>query len=1378
VKKKLLPRLTKGAKAEFEENWEAYYRKLRAMREHGLDRRVLHHVIEPLVTRLGYEKLVESEPVSTREGVEPGGFLLSGPPGTPHLRAWVAPAGTDLDAPNKRGRAYRFSPALIAQRVLLTKGERIGLLTDGLELRIVLSDPSGRDSHLAIDLRKSGGWRNSRNPPDSYRLLRALCQPAAVESVGELLDEARLAQAGVTKKLRQQARSAVEGFIQGLLDDPQNRDAHEGWKDLDAVSKQLWYEGLIFVYRLLFVLKLESATDPARCFSFATVSTWRNSYSPSTALAPVVEKVRDEGAETGGFLGHSLRALFRMFSEGLSSSDLHVSPLGGMLFGSESTPLLDGLAWSEKAVAKLLDALLWTTADGKGKDGSGRERVHYGALDVEDLGRVYEALLELEPGVTREPMCRLRRAKLEVVVPLKDGARYRKSLESDDDGDDDDDDNDDEGARGNKAKVVFVEEIPQGRFFLRVGLGRKASGSYYTPHPFVRFLVQETLGPQVSERSPRDDPNPAAILELNVLDPAMGSGHFLVEACRFLGEALYEACRLCDEHALEAQRKSETTKKPEIRAESAERAHVLWKRVEDLPDPENELLAYLPSRILDGEESGLSQRKALALCRRLVAVHCLYGVDKNPLAVELARVSLWLESYAEGLPLTFLEHRLICGDSLTGPFFEHLLTFPGTGKPVEQLHSQGIGQRLRTVLSDALSHVRELEASIGKDVADLELKRIAKEKLDGALAPLRELAALWSGGVMVGEDSDEVGYERLLAATANGADTAPVLAQAPGLERMRSVGADGVPYDLVFPEVFHPEGATERTGGFHAVFGNPPWDAVQPKAKEFYAAFDLRVLDAPTRRERSLVEQHVSADPEVASLWDAYQRDVEQRKAIYGRLCSRINQTAGGMPSGATLDVWQPFAERSLELLRMGGRAGLVLPSAFHANEGATGIRDLWLRESKLHACFSFENDRKRFFDIHASFKFGPVVVQQSQGGTERFRCAFYLHEMDWLTAQVGALEYTTQFVEETGGGYLSFMELRVQSDVPVAGQCFKSRTLFKQLAERSGVRTGEEMHMTKASERFTEVADVTASDPRDPDVAATLFAKGYLPLHEGKTFHQFDDRWGERPRYVVALSDVADKPGWTGPARFFRVAFRDIARSTDERTGIVCLLPPGVLCGNTAPIEREPERRPNSSALLLAGVANSYAFDWHIRQKAAAHVNLFILNGCPVPKLTPSQDLFLAHNALRLVSNHDGYSPLWKEQLGDEWRESAGKHAWPAVTGDDARWLVRAAIDALIADAYGLDRAQYEHVLSSFSHTSYVGAPALCLAAFDELKSLGFLAFIRKHDPYWDIPLATTLPKPVLDLPAPNPSPSSAFRLTTTEAKPKRQKRARSDAS
>ena len=324
-----------------------------------------------------------------------------------------------------------------------------------------------------------------------------------------------------------------------------------------------------------------------------------------------------------------MRTVFRAFRDGLSCSELSVTPLGGALFGAQATPLLDRLTWGERAVALLLDRLLWTTPKGRA-----RERVHYGALDVEELGRVYEALLELEPGITTAPMARLRRAKLEVVVPVKHAARYRGG-----------------GADEAGTRVTWVEDIPTGRFFLRAGVGRKATGSFYTPHAFVRYLVRETLAPKIAERSPDADPDPAAILALKVVDPAIGSGHFLVEACRYLGDALYAACRMCDDSAAAAE-DAAASALPDDRPRLLARAATLRRRVTDLPDPDGLLLAYLPSRSSEGGASGLSQSRALAICRRMVAVHCLYGVDSNRLAVELAKLSLWLESFAEGLPLT------------------------------------------------------------------------------------------------------------------------------------------------------------------------------------------------------------------------------------------------------------------------------------------------------------------------------------------------------------------------------------------------------------------------------------------------------------------------------------------------------------------------------------------------------------------------------------------------------------------------------------------------------------------------------------------------------------------------------------------------------
>ena len=274
----------------------------------------------------------------------------------------------------------------------------------------------------------------------------------------------------------------------------------------------------------------------------------------------------------------------------------------------------------------------------------------------------------------------------------------------------------------------------------------------------------------------------------------------------------------------------------------------------------------------------------------------------------------------------------------------------------------------------------------------------------------------------------------------------------------------------------------------------------------------------------------------------------------------------------------------------------------------------------------------------------------------------------------------------------------------------------------------------------------------------------GYLPLHEGKTFHQFDDRWGDPPRYLVHLSMLADKPTWLKPAAFYRLAFRDIARSTDERTGIFCLMPPGIVCGNKAPCERAPAGRPVPAALLLLAIADSFPFDFTLRLRVQATVNLFILDGCPLPcgLFAPAtvgrpapcfvgeqpSTAFLVHSALRLSCNHAGYEPLWGEQVGDAWRESKSRYSWPVLAGDDERGAVRAAIDAVVADAYGLTREQYAHVLSTFSHKSYPKAPERCLAAFDELKQIGIDSFVRKHDPYHDVPLNDALPKPMLDLP------------------------------
>jgi hypothetical protein len=1380
---KLLPKTTGADGRALQESWDAYRRKLRELVLQGGAVRVRNHVIEPLVSRLGYERIEDAGTVTTREGREAGGLLLSGSNGGSHLRAWAVSLDEDLDAPSRRGAAYRYSHIRIAQRVLLASRERLGLISNGSELRILVSDPARPDSQIAIPI--DPHWRRSRDVPDSYRLLLALGCPRGVEVVPELVEKARLLQSRVTTELRRQARQAVEGFVQELLDHPDNRALLAEWTDGEKLARELWREGLIVIYRLLFVLKLESTDDPARAFGFASTSLWRNSFSPSVALARIAREVLDQGAETGTYLEQGFRTLIRMFSEGVECNEMRVAPLGGALFGDASTPLVSRLTWGERSVAYLLDRLLWTPRQ-RGQEA--RERVHYGSLDVEDLGRVYETLLELEPGIAVEPMCRLRRQKLEVVVPEAQGKKYRpKTLATEqaesDAGDDeegtDSDDAEDEAPddapkRGKKTKVEWIEGIPPGRFHLRVGLERKASGSYYTPHSFVRFLVQETLAPQVDSRSPKDDPHPGEILKLKVLDPAMGSGHFLVEACRHLGDKLYEACRLCDEKALDAERRAEKASRKEEREKLLTEAAGWRRRVEDLPDPDNELVRYLPSRAPEGTETGLSQRQAAALCRRLVAVHCLYGVDKNPLAVELAKLSLWLESHAEGFPLTFLDHRLVIGDSLTGPFFEHLLIYPGSQKPMDDLFSRGLSGGLTGALTNALASVKELEASVGIDLGEIEAKERARRQLERALAPFKVLAAAWAGGVMLGpENCNDSAYQRLGRVVAETGEIPETLSGEPHLlsmiacglgreeapatrgELMAVTSSDGsVPalaYQLTFPEVFFPQGRPAARQGFDAILENPPWDAIVFKTKEFFAAHDFEILSAPTKRERSKIEETLTADPQVRTLFDHYQETFERRKRCNDCLYDYQKVEVEGDLAGRQLDEFRVFMERNAQLAGPTGRTGVVVPSAFHANEGATGVRRLYLEDLALQCCYSFEN-RRRLFEIDSRFKFALVVASRP-GPTTEFPCAFYLHDDEWLFGDRGGseLRYDLDFVRRTGGEYMNLLELRSHLDLEVAEVCFKNGEPFGKVCERLGIRFGRECDMTNDAWRFTPTADILPSgeDPRDPEVAAKLLETGYLVLREGKTFWHYDDHWDERPVYVVPRSKIADKGEWVRAALYFRAAYRAVASSTNERTIIFTLLPGGSVFGNSAPTERNPWVSPRSVLLVLVGGADTFVFDWTARVRAGANINQFILFSCPLPATQHSMR-FLRSGALRLTANHQGYEPLWREQLGDVWREPGSPFKWSVLSTEDERWHVRAAIDAVVTDGYGLTREQYAHVLSTFSHASYPKAPDLCLAKFDELKQIGLDAFTKKYDPYWDIPLNESLPKPVIDLPVP----------------------------
>ena len=389
----------------------------------------------------------------------------------------------------------------------------------------------------------------------------------------------------------------------------------------------------------------------------------------------------------------------------------------------------------------------------------------------------------------------------------------------------------------------------------------------------------------------------------------------------------------------------------------------------DLPDPDDELLRYLPSRSVEGTASGVSHNKALALCRRMVAVHCLYGVDKNPLAVELAKLALWIECHAEGLPLTFLDHRLVVGDSLTGPFFQQLLTYPASKHALDDLFTRGLTAKLTAALADALQHVRALEATVGVTVADIEAKQAAKTRLDRALLPFKILAAAWSGGVMLGpEGCDDTAYAALakliadtgtlpedwLSAIGNRPSSAllnmvvkglglpPAPESAPDLQTLISDlsrnAIPALPFDLTFPEVFYPDGNPATRAGFDADLGNPPWEGIDTSDKEFFAAFDFSILELKDDREIKATIERLMAVPGTRRLRENYEAGIDELKRAIARNFEHVNQ-AGDRASAATPDLYQCFMERTHQVLAPDGRLGVVLPSSVHANESSAGLR-------------------------------------------------------------------------------------------------------------------------------------------------------------------------------------------------------------------------------------------------------------------------------------------------------------------------------------------------------------------------------------------------------------------------------------------------------
>jgi len=985
-------------------------------------------------------------------------------------------------------------------------------------------------------------------------------------------------------------------------------------------------------------------------------------------------------------------------------------PYNGGLFETERTPLLSNIRLPDAVMAHVIDLLSFERIGGE------RKYINYRDLSVQQLGSIYERILEYEVATVGD----------EVVI------------------------------RPN----IFA---------------RKSTGSYYTPEDLVKLIIEETLQPLVETRveafrdkarelasSPWDEGrrlgslkriDPAErILELKICDPAMGSGHFLVSLVDYLADQV-------------------------ISAMAETEAMVEWA---DYVSPLSERIDAVRNTILaNAEASGwvvnIEQLDDRHIIRRMILKRCIYGVDKNPMAVELAKVSLWLHSFTVGAPLSFLDHHLRCGDSLFGSWVKTAIARATQhGSPL-LLH-----EPVRTALGSAAS-MHTIEQLPDAEIAEAQRSLEIFEGVRNMTAPLDTFLTLvhafdWlnlSGmedksavqGFFDGSFGDPfaiaLGRQDPIATNGVGRRFKQILDQAQELiaeERFLN-------WQVAFPGVWSNWEEDGLTGGFDAVIGNPPWDRMKLQQVEWFAARKREIAQQQRAADRkSMIAELQAADDPLAA--DYAKASARAEAAV------RMARSSGDYPllSGGDVNIYALFVERAFQIAKPSGMIGLLTPSGIASDLTASKFFKKIATGGCLKAFYDFENGRQGrndppfFPDVHRSFKFAAIIASPSPTG-EVARCAFFLHDLAEISDEDRCFELTAEDFARMNPNTGTAPILRSRRDAELTTAIYNRLPVLIDRSQGEEYRTWPVryvtmFHMTNDSNLFRTYEDLTERDGAYP-IGGNRYrnASGdWLPLYVGRMIHQFDHRAASvtvNPANLhnAALSgDVSDEqkadpsyaptPHYWVPASevnfggdlSWAIAFRDIARATDARTMIAAAVPKAGF-GNTAPLllpTLETEYR-RLIYLLLANF-NAFIFDYVTRQKAqTTHLNWYIVEQLPVvpPRTfletsfgTKTADEIIREAVLELTYTAHDMEPFSQDM---NYVDDCGNPKGPFIWDGARRMRLRAKLDAVFFHLYGVtDRDDIRYIYSTFpiverqerqDHGRYISRD-LCLAYMNALAA------------------------------------------------------------
>jgi hypothetical protein len=475
----------------------------------------------------------------------------------------------------------------------------------------------------------------------------------------------------------------------------------------------------------------------------------------------------------------------------------------------------------------------------------------------------------------------------------------------------------------------------------------------------------------------------------------------------------------------------------------------------------------------------------------------------------------------------------------------------------------------------------------------------------------------------------------------------------------------------------------ERRGGFDAIITNPPWEIFKPQAKEFFAEHSKLVTkNKMTIREFEKERTRLLLDREVRQAWLEYQSRFPHLSRYFRSSSQYKNQVAvvNQRKAGTDINLYKLFLERCFNLLRAGGECGIVLPSGIYTDLGAKRLREMLFRDSLMRGLFGFENRRAVFENVDSRFKFVLLTFRKG-AGTKTFPAAFMRHHVCELERFPldNSVSLNVELIRRLSPDSLSLMEFKSEMDVRIALKMLRFPPLGENFLDQWNLTLNSEFHMTGDSGLFK-----------------TSEGAGRLPLYEGKMVHQFTHRLA-RPRYWIDESEgagILNGRNGKGPRgkpdyQTYRLAFRDVARNTDYRTMLACIIPPGSFAGNTLYLSHQFARL--DQLLFVVAVLNSLACDYLLRQKVTAHCNMFYVYQLPFPRALTQAQAFqsIVERAARLTCIAEEFDALAREVGLKSWKEG--------VAEKEARACLRAELDGLIAHLYGLTEEEFTHILKTF---------------------------------------------------------------------------------